>query len=146
MNRTVFVLFALVVACHTGRDNSKNDNIDAGVDEAAGSSGRLTSPGESEDAALSETCDLESGRYHIIYSRVDGTCAETSFSSIPIDYRYSEIEKWRVEEINYDFATTTEISYQGCKLMISYQVRRNNDLIFHLQGLLEIENNTRLTG
>ncbi len=93
-----------------------------------------------------EQCECEDGRYHAVYKNIDGTCGFTQFYSIPIEYRYSQIEKWKLDEINYNYTQTTEISFQGCSMSLTHQVRNNDTLIFHIQGQLDIDEATRLTG
>ena len=132
MHRTIFVLFALILACHTGGGSSQNADEDAGNIGSGGSGAG---------------CDvLEDGRYRVVYEKLDGSCGSTPFYNIPIEYQYSQTERWQFSEVQYEYTNKTEITYRGCALGVSHQVSKNDNLIFHLQGQIEIENEIRLAG
>lgn len=103
-------------------------------------------------SCFGEQCECEDGRYQAVYSKIDGTCGDTTFYSIPIDYRYSQIGKWELKETNFHYENQTNISYQGCVLNLTHQVRvsdsetQQEKLIFQIQGLLDIEKSTQLSG
>lgn len=92
-------------------------------------------------------CECEDGRYFVAYRMVDGNCEGTTFYTIPIEYRYSQIGKWELNEVYQAIYTqTTQISYHGCQMSIVYQVKNRDNLIFHIQGQLDVEDTTRLSG
>ena len=92
-------------------------------------------------------CECEDGRYFAAYRKVDGNCEGTTFFTIPIEYRYSQIGKWELNEVYQAIYTqTTQISYHGCSMSIMFQVKNRDNLIFHFQGQLDVEDTTRLSG
>ena len=133
MNKFVLGIFLLAVCCseESGTKPTETDR-EAGSGFSAGGGG--------------ETCECEDGRYSAIYTEVEGSCETVDFYLIPIEYQYSHTEQWSLQEISFDNTLTTEIIYQGCVLGIRQEVERNDALISSIQGEVEIESRTRLSG
>ena len=93
-----------------------------------------------------EQCECEDGQYQAIYQRLDGTCGMTEFYNIPIVYQYSQIAKWEKETINFSYTQKTHLSYHGCAMNLTHEVRNEETLIFHIDGEVGIDNETRLSG
>ncbi|MBN1653981.1 MAG: hypothetical protein JXA30_09410 [Deltaproteobacteria bacterium] len=97
-------------------------------------------------SCFGENCKCEDGRYQAAYSKLDGTCESFVFYPIPIDYRYSQLGEWHLDELYYNNTVMTDISYQGCVLAIKQALKHNETVLFTVEGEFEVEKETRLSG